>query len=123
MAINGYQFFDSDLHVIEPADLWQRYIEPRYKDRAPVGVPEQPFSTGNLHPLEGVAFSPTDKGQFSAMAAGHCVEQAHIRGRYEQYCEFERRGWGPDIQLEAMDAEGIDRAVIHSGTYRQQPGV
>ena len=94
MAINGYRLFDSDLHVIEPADLWQRYIDPRFKDRAPVGVVEQPFSTGRLYPLEGVPFSPTDKGEFTQI----CVEQAHMRGRYAQYCEFERRGWGPDIQ-------------------------
>ena len=71
--------FDSDLHVIEPADLWQRYIDPRFKDRAPVGVVEQPFSTGHLYPLEGVPFSPTDKGEFSQMASGHCVEPAFVR--------------------------------------------
>ena len=112
MAIDGYRVFDSDLHVIEPADLWQRYIDPRYRERAPVGRPEEPFSTGNLHPLEGVPFSPTDKGSFSDMTAGHCLEQAHRRGRFEQYCEFEQRGWGPDTQLEAMDAEGIDKAVL-----------
>ena len=112
MAIDGYRVFDSDLHVIEPADLWQRYIDPRYRERAPVGRPEEPFSTGNLHPLEGVPFSPTDRGSFSDMTAGHCLEQAHRRGRFEQYCEFEQRGWGPDTQLEAMDAEGIDKAVL-----------
>lgn len=112
MAINGFRLFDSDLHVIEPADLWRRYIDPRFRDRAPVGVVEQPFSTGHLHPLDGVPFSPTDTGDFAPMASGHCVEQAHARGRYEQYCGFDRRGWGPDVQLEAMDAEGIDRAVI-----------
>ena len=112
MAINGFRLFDSDLHVIEPADLWRRYIDPRFRDRAPVGVVEQPFSTGHLHPLDGVPFSPTDTGDFARMASGHCVEQAHARGRYERYCGFDRRGWGPDVQLEAMDAEGIDRAVI-----------
>ena len=112
MAINGFRFFDSDLHVIEPADLWPRYIDPRFKDRAPVGIVEQPFSTGHLYPLDGVPFSPIDTGGFSQMASGHCVEQARARGRYDRYCEFDRRGWGPDVQLEAMDAEGIDRAVI-----------
>ena len=65
MAINGYRLFDSDLHVIEPADLWQRYIHPRFKDLAPIGLIEQPFSTGHLHPLDGVPFSPTDEGGFA----------------------------------------------------------
>ena len=38
MAINGYAVFDSDLHVIEPDDLWTRYIDPKYRDRAPIGL-------------------------------------------------------------------------------------
>ena len=29
---------DADAHVLEPRDTWQKYIEPRYKDRAPVGT-------------------------------------------------------------------------------------
>lgn len=50
---------------MEPADLWQRYIDPKYKDPAPIGRPDEPFSTGNLYPFEGTPFSPTDKGSFS----------------------------------------------------------
>ena len=29
---------DSDMHLVEPPDLWQRYMEPEYRDRAPVGT-------------------------------------------------------------------------------------
>ena len=25
---------DCDSHVMEPADLWQKYLEPKYRDRA-----------------------------------------------------------------------------------------
>ena len=25
---------DSDGHILEPADLWERYLEPKYRDRA-----------------------------------------------------------------------------------------
>ena len=38
MAHNGYRVMDSDMHVMEPPDLWQRYIEPRFRGRAPVGT-------------------------------------------------------------------------------------
>ena len=38
MAKNGFKAMDSDMHVFEPADLWQRYIDPKYADRAPVGL-------------------------------------------------------------------------------------
>jgi len=35
MAKHGFKVMDSDIHVIEPRDLWQRYMEPAFRDRAP----------------------------------------------------------------------------------------
>ena len=35
MAKGGFKVMDSDIHVDEPHDLWDRYLEPRFKDRAP----------------------------------------------------------------------------------------
>ena len=26
--------FDSDSHILEPPDLWETYIDPKYRDRA-----------------------------------------------------------------------------------------
>jgi len=40
MAINGWRAADSDLHVMEPADLWQRYMEPEWAHAAPIGTSE-----------------------------------------------------------------------------------
>ena len=31
---------DSDLHVMEPADLWQEWIDPAFRHAAPVGLSE-----------------------------------------------------------------------------------
>ena len=38
MAKNGFKAMDSDMHVMEPCDLWQRYIDPKFADRAPIGL-------------------------------------------------------------------------------------
>ena len=38
MAKKGFKAMDSDMHVFEPADLWQRYIDKKYLDRAPKGL-------------------------------------------------------------------------------------
>ena len=38
MAKNGFKAMDSDMHVFEPADLWQRYIDRKYLERAPKGL-------------------------------------------------------------------------------------
>jgi len=31
----AYNVIDSDGHVLEPLDLWQNYIDPAFRDRAP----------------------------------------------------------------------------------------
>src|SRR5882724_2924545 len=33
MAKNGFQVMDSDMHIIEPADLWERYMAPEFRGR------------------------------------------------------------------------------------------
>ena len=38
MAKNGFKILDSDMHIMEPPDLWERYIDDKYKARAPRGV-------------------------------------------------------------------------------------
>ena len=108
MASNGFKVFDSDLHVQEPWDLWLRYIEPAYRDRAPVGSTEYWMDISLVHDGELIS-----KGRMDAKDDGKQVaQQAALRGRTELYEDFDRRGWGPDCQIEAMDAEGVDIAVL-----------
>ncbi|MGQ4808348.1 hypothetical protein NKDENANG_01730 [Candidatus Entotheonellaceae bacterium PAL068K] len=38
MAYDGLKVLDSNMHCIEPADLWQRYIDDVYKPFAPRGL-------------------------------------------------------------------------------------
>src|SRR5215470_12893750 len=37
MAKNGFKVFDSDMHIMEPVDLWERYIAPEFRSEAPRG--------------------------------------------------------------------------------------
>ena len=37
MAKNGFKVFDSDMHIMEPPDLWERYIAPEFRPNAPRG--------------------------------------------------------------------------------------
>ncbi len=42
MAENGFKALNPDMHVIEPEDLWQRYIDQAFKDRGPKGTTRWP---------------------------------------------------------------------------------
>jgi len=38
MAKQGFKVADSDMHGLEPPDLWLNDIDPRFKAPAPVGL-------------------------------------------------------------------------------------
>ena len=107
MARNGFKVMDSDMHVFEPPDLWPRYIEPKYRGRAPIGTRNYFNDLHLMHDGEIISRlkRPTE-GEDKVIA------QCERFGRLEQYRDFDRRGWGPDTQIEAMEAEGIDVAVL-----------
>ena len=108
MAKNGYKVLDSDIHIVEPPGLWQRYTDPEFRDRAPRGLTD---TIGNLY-MVGPDGRPWGRSktpeQDRRMNSG--AEYALNRGRFQ---DFDERGWTGEVQLEAMDAEGIDAAVIY----------
>ena len=53
MAKNGFKVMDSDMHTHEPWDLWLNYIDPAYKDRAPVGTSQDPVDMNTT--IEGTS--------------------------------------------------------------------
>ena len=40
MAKQKFKILDSDMHVMEPPDLWEQYIDKPFKHRAPRGGDE-----------------------------------------------------------------------------------
>ena len=41
MPRNGFQIMDCDIHVDEPPDMWERYIEHAYLDRIPKRIKKE----------------------------------------------------------------------------------
>jgi predicted TIM-barrel fold metal-dependent hydrolase len=103
MTRDGFQVMDSDLHVIEPPDLWPNYIAPEFRDRAPIGLTSVVRGLGIE--LDG-------------------EEIAHVKGLgrerhdyttgllQEHYEEAEERNYDAVAELSAMDREGVDAAVL-----------
>jgi uncharacterized protein len=104
MAKHGFKVLDSDLHIIEPPDLWERYIDPPFRQRAPRGFADWVLDLrleiqGKLMP-DGVDYRGRRRGRSAA------------RDR-ERFKTFHERGWSPEAQLEGMDQEGIDVGVVY----------
>ena len=107
MAINGFQVMDSDMHVQEPPDLWQRYMGAEFRDRAPLGTTHYLTDLHLEHDGEIISRSKRVDDE-EDLVRGLATKY----GRLELFEDYESRGWGPDVQIEAMDTEGIDVAVL-----------
>ncbi|MXW31222.1 MAG: hypothetical protein F4Z88_11055, partial [Chloroflexi bacterium] len=108
MAKGGYRIIDSDMHIMEPPDLWQRYTDKKYRDYAQVGV-----TSDNVRDLRTV--HPDGRPWGAPVRAASRPSQAGGRN-YERnqklYVTHAERGWSTEVQLEAMDVEGLDIAVL-----------
>ena len=107
MAKDGFKVLDSDMHIMEPPDLWQRYTDPEFRDRAPVGRTASVGDLMLLHP-EGRPW-----GRASELEGFSPQRGKEFFFNQERFKSDAERGWSSQVQLEAMDAEGIDVATIY----------
>ena len=93
---DGLKVLGSDMHVREPADLWERYMEPEWRDRAPRIIGSTSRSSAMVL-LDGKilkGYSPTYRGGiFDATRIDAEIADARASG-------FDARS-----QIEAMDRE------------------
>lgn len=107
-SLREHVICDSDLHVMEPPDLWQRYIDPAFAHAAPIGLSEMPrdmrvrvknhtmLRMGRVRPL-----------RIDGRKTGWKPEHDSV------YADAEAAGWDAPSQLAAMDREGLDLAVLY----------
>lgn len=99
MARDGFKVFDSNMHVLEPVDLWERYMDRPWKHRAPRGTRQTPMDVG-------VQVEGADAVQLSSQIA-----RVSFRGGLDRFTEDIARGFDAVAQLRAMDREAIDGGV------------
>jgi predicted TIM-barrel fold metal-dependent hydrolase len=117
MAKQGFKVMDSDIHVSEPPDLWERYLEPAFKDRGPRLARTNGEGSERLvvtakalisHAIEGVpGYQRTRqirmaKAREKAIESGRAALTGHAAGR----------GDDPKNMVAAMEVEGIDVSIV-----------
>ena len=99
---NGYKVIDADAHMHEPQYLWERYVEPKYRDR----VPKVAFMDGNI-----MVYEPDGKFISKGEIQAAPPESAR-RAMEEKYGEAYRQWWSAEIRLKDMDRLGWDIQVL-----------
>ena len=122
---DGMRFVDCDMHIIEPADLFTKWLDPRFRDRVitPVDANGQPkrgpwivdgiSSTGDLDmqqyrkPMK----PPQQTAKGGDAAARQPLSNSRIiaSGRLGFAID---RDYSPEAQIMGMQMEGVDIAVL-----------
>jgi predicted TIM-barrel fold metal-dependent hydrolase len=104
---------DADGHVLEPPDLWERYLEPRLRDRALRIV----HDADGLEELEigGVRSPVSTKGMPSLLGVMGAPDLMTIALDPSRTYESEASYGSMDAteRLRLLDAEGLDAAVLY----------
>ena len=74
MAKNGFNVIDAELHVMEPVDLWDRYIDAEFKSRAPRRMSEKRWDIRTV--VEGEFMASMNDHNFPSM--NRWRESAHL---------------------------------------------
>jgi uncharacterized protein len=106
VAKNGFRILDSDMHIMEPPDLWERYVDAEFRHLAPHGLNESVRDLRMLHPDGRPWGRPQQTLERPRPGKQFHKDQIRYRTQFEQ-------GWSSEVQLDAMESEGIDVAALY----------
>ncbi len=118
---DGLRFVDSDMHVMEPPDLFERYLDPAFKHRisVPVGTDGRPCrGQSGLIVIDGSPTSDMDLQQYRKRARRGPTQSTQLlsgsriydTGRLDFAVE---RDYNAEAQVMGMEMEGVDIAVLY----------
>ncbi len=119
----GYKFIDSDSHILEPADMFEQYLEAPFRSdmpRAWVDYQGEPLGFGI-----SVTIPAADSDQDYVMpfgrdpmpddqpSLGDAGTRIVMPEHNDAYAGFARKGFPPELYKLALERTGIDYMVIY----------
>lgn len=99
-----YNIIDADQHIIEPPDLWEKWLPKKYLDRAPkLGKDED----------GGDAWILGDTAEPLGLVTIAGKPYSEFRWTGVKYDDIDAGCYEPKRRLELMDVDGIDAALIY----------
>ena len=104
---DGFHVIDSDLHVIEMGDVYEKYLDDKYRDKMPQYLGWSPTNFPHWD-VQGQLIPPWAKSQEVVK-----VQKYLDAPTEEMYKPTREKGYDAASTLKAMDAEGIDIGVVY----------
>ena len=121
---DGLRFVDCDMHIMEPPDLFERYLDPAFKHRVsvPVGADGRPTRgmSGAIY-IDGLPTSDSDLQQYrkrrkpGATNSTQPLSGSRLADTGRLDFAIERK-YNAEAQTMGMVMEGVDIAVLYPTT-------
>ena len=105
----AYNVVDADGHILEPLDLWDRYIDPKFRDRAPRIVKSDDGKERLVIEENMVGDNRVSIGRIGGVGARQGVVAADTL----EYKNGKPGGFDPHQRIPDMDADGIDAVFLY----------
>ncbi len=110
---NGFKVFDADAHVVEPKNLWERFLDERYQHRVSW---QQPFPG-----MDRFRPATVDGRYTQSTKTLYGRQQEAVRWTTEamvaKYGEVVNKGFDGASVAESMKVEGVDLMVLYGPGY------
>ncbi len=108
------ELIDGDGHILEPRDMWPKYIEPRHRASAPRlerRNGEEEWLVEDHLLLDANPHGRDNVGHGMAGAAGRNLDE--VRSSRMRYEDNPAAAFDPHARIKDLDREGIQRAVLY----------
>jgi predicted TIM-barrel fold metal-dependent hydrolase len=105
----AYNVVDADGHILEPLDLWDKYIEPKFRDRAPRIVKGDNGKERLVIEEHMVGDRRIGIGRIGGVGA----RQGIVAADTLEYKDGKPGGFDPHKRIPDMDADGIDAVFLY----------
>ena len=104
-----YNVIDSDGHVLEPVDLWEHYVDPKFRENCPQIVRDENGKTRLKLERDRLVDTGRSMGGLGAIGA----REGKLDSQKIAYEEGRKGGFDPHWRIVDMDGEGIDAAFLY----------
>src|SRR5262245_20807204 len=102
-----YNVIDADGHILEPVDLWDKYMDPAWREKAPRLIVDTDGKE-RLNVEGKILGSPKGLGLLGAIGARQGTVSDNMK-----YVEGRPGGFDPHERMKDMDLDGIDAAFLY----------
>ena len=109
----GHRFVDCDMHIMEPIDLFDKYLDPAFKDRVTSSQRRVDGGSTGMRGRPLWFFDGAPLSNDGNISQYNRTRGPLVSGRANKNVMFAvERGYDAEAQVMGMEMEGIDIAVL-----------